>query len=535
MQRENTADADGRADEHPDCSPAAAAAPPASQLDPARLTATLNAIQEGVQVVGFDWRYLYVNDAVCKHGRRPREELLGRTMQECYPGIDETAMFRSLERCMKERQPLALENEFAFEDGTRAWFDLRIEPCPEGVFVLSVDVTQRKQFEYQLRQLEKMNAVGKLAGGVAHDFNNLLTGIKSFTTFALEATPPDHPNAADLQEVLDAADMAASLTHQLLAFSRSQPIRPQVVDVSALVVAMDRLLRRLLGADIDIVTRTGPDMWPTVIDPTAFHQVLVNLCVNARDAMPKGGRLTIETLNVTLDDAQVQRRGGTIPAGDYVVLAVSDDGTGMDAAVQNQIFDPFFTTKEAGKGTGLGLSTCHNIVKQAGGYIWLYSEPGHGTTFKVYLPRSQERTAAAPPAATATAAAGSETVLIVEDNGAVREVAVRSLARAGYDVHVAGDAEEALVTFEAHDGRVDLMVTDVILPGLNGRELARRVEVRWPHVRTLFMSGYTANAIVHRGVLAPGTDILVKPFTPGQLAQRVREVLDAPPVTPPGR
>ncbi|MES1165196.1 MAG: ATP-binding protein, partial [Verrucomicrobiota bacterium] len=330
------------------------------------LSASLDAISEGVQILGSDWRYLYVNEAACRHGRRARAELLGWRMTEAYPGIEETPMFRELEACMRDRVSRRLDNEFSYPDGARARFELRVEPCPQGIFVLSVDVTEHHRLEAQLRHVQKMDAVGKLAGGVAHDFNNLLTAIHGFTTFALEAVGPAHPASPDLDEVLAAVERAASLTRQLLAFSRSQSVAPKVIDVNAAVGSMDRLLRRLLGEDIEIVTHLTDGAWPTVIDPGAFEQVLVNLAVNARDAMPNGGCLTIETLNATIDEPFGKAPGGDLAVGDYVVIAVSDDGVGIDASTQERIFDPFFTTKPAGQGTGLGLSTCYGIVRQAG-------------------------------------------------------------------------------------------------------------------------------------------------------------------------
>ncbi len=489
------------------------------------MLATLDAVREGVQIIGANWRYLYVNDAVCRHGRRSREELLGRTMQDCYPGIEQTPLFGALERSMREREVQEFENEFTYPDGARAWFELRIQPCADGIFVLSVDVTRRKTFEAQLRQLEKMNAIGKLAGGVAHDFNNLLTAIKGFTTFALDEVAHDKPVADDLREVLNAADRAAALTHQLLAFARAQPVTPRIIDINERVASLDKLLRRLLGEDIDIVAKTTPELWHTSLDPSALEQLLINLAVNARDAMPNGGRLTIETGNASLDEAAVMRRGGVIPAGDYVVLAVTDDGVGMDAAVQERIFEPFFTTKAVGKGTGLGLSTCYGIVRQAGGYIWVYSEPGQGTSFKIYLPRSGPP-AELRPLATEPRRGGTESLLLVEDDAQVRDVAVRALSGAGYDVVIAGHSEQALVLSEARGRPFDLLITDVILPGATGPELARQLSARHPGLRTLFVSGYSVTAIAHRGALPAGAPLLAKPFTPRQLVDRVRDMLD---------
>jgi two-component system cell cycle sensor histidine kinase/response regulator CckA len=499
-------------------------------MTPDALAATLDSIREGVQIIGFDWRYIYANAAVCRHGRRPREDLIGRTMMEVFPGIDGTDMFRVLRECMAERCSRELDNEFHYPDGSKASFELRVQPCAEGIFVLSVDITERKRLEIALRHAQKMEAVGGLAGGVAHDFNNLLTGITSFATFAIEALPARHPVATDLREVLSAAERAASLTQQLLAFARKQTIDPRVIDVNKLVAAGDRLLRRLLGADIDIVTRLADGLWLTLIDGGAFEQVLINLAVNARDAMPNGGRLTVETSNALVDQAHSPRRGGDIPAGDYVVLAVSDDGVGMDEATQRRIFEPFFTTKEVGKGTGLGLATCYGIVRQAAGHIWVYSEPGQGTTFKIYLPRSLGAAAEAlpPPKLEKNTAGRGETVLVVEDDPRVRQVIVRSLSPLGYHLLVAGNAREAVGHCETHRGSIDLLLTDVVMPEVSGRELSARLTARFAGLRTLFVSGYTEAAIAHRGALPSGTHLLAKPFTPRALAERVREVLDLP-------
>jgi two-component system cell cycle sensor histidine kinase/response regulator CckA len=493
------------------------------------LTASLDAISEGVQIIDFDWRYLYLNEAACRHGRRPRAELLGRRMSEVYPGIEETPMYRELEGCMQDRLPRRLGNEFHYPDGGQARFELRVQPCPEGIFVLSVDVSDRQRLEAQLRHAQKMEAVGQLAGGVAHDFNNLLTAMHGFGSFALETIGPDHVAAPDLHEVLAAVERATALTRQLLAFSRHRPVAPRVADVNALVWSMDRLLRRLLGENIEMVTRLSDEAWPTVIDAGAFEQVVVNLAVNARDAMPEGGRLTIETMNVTLDEPYANAHGGDIAAGEYVVIAVSDDGIGMDAPTQERIFDPFFTTKGAGSGTGLGLSTCYGIVRQAGGHIWVYSEPGQGSTFKIYLPRCRGSRAAAPPPPPAAMRGGAERILLVEDDDQVRQVVARALAQAGYSLLTARDPAEALALVAADGREIDLLVTDMTMPGGNGHELAQRLRARQPRLLALYISGYTETAISRRGTLPPGTAMLTKPFTPRALVHKVRQVLDAAP------
>lgn len=292
-----------------------------SKTDDPRLSSvlpmTLDAISDGVQIIGFDWRYLYVNEAACRHGKRSREALLGRAMPEVYAGIDETPMFRVLQSCMQNRIARQLDNDFAYPDGTRATFQLLVEPCPQGLFVLSIDVTEHRRLQSQLQQAQKMDAVGRLAGGVAHDFNNLLTAMQGFTVFALEAVGATHVAAPDLREVLSSIDRASELNKQLLAFSRHQPVSPRVVDVNVMARSVDKLLRRLLGEDIAILTKLVHDPWRTLIDPGAFEQVLVNMAINARDAMPNGGQLTIETLNVSVDEPQALARGRVMAPGEY--------------------------------------------------------------------------------------------------------------------------------------------------------------------------------------------------------------------------
>ena len=490
------------------------------------LQTTLDAISDGIQIIDSDWRYVYLNATACRHGRRPRDELVGRSMMECYPGIDETPLFAVLTACMKDRTARVLDNEFSFADGTRALFELRVEPCPQGIFVLSVDISERRRLEGELRQAQKMDAIGQLAGGVAHDFNNMLTAMQGFAGFALDELGASHPVAGDLREVLAAVDRATALTKQLLAFSRHTPFAARVLDVNVLVESLDRLLRRLIGEDIELETKLASESWRTFIDSGAFEQLVVNLVVNARDAMPDGGCLTIETLNVSMDEPQALAHAQVIPAGDYVVLAVTDEGIGMEPAVVEKIFDPFFTTKREGKGTGLGLSTCYGIARQAGGYLWVYSEPGRGSTFKIYLPRANGPVSESVVAAAGRAAGGRETILLVEDDPQVREVAARILKRLGYTVLVAGSPQEAIDVAVAHGRAPDLLLTDMTLPGGSGHELALRLRGRHPQLRSLYISGYTEASLARRGGVPAGTSMLAKPFTSAALARRVRQALD---------
>jgi len=387
-------------------------------------------------------------------------------------------------------------------------------------------MTERRHLEDQLRQAQKMEAVGQLAGGIAHDFNNLLTAILGSTQLLLHATPPGDGRREDIEEIKNAGLRAAELTRQLLAFSRRQVLAPKVLDMNAVVSQMDKMLRRLIGEDVELVTQLARDLGPVSADPGQLEQVLLNLAVNARDAMPRGGRLTIETANVVLTE-EYSERHHRLPPGQYVLLAVSDTGVGMDEATQKHLFEPFFTTKEVGKGTGLGLATVYGIVKQSGGYIWVYSEPGHGTTVKVYLPRVPGAAEPLPvAAATPELRRGSEIVLLVEDAAPVRSLARKSLESYGYTVLEAADGPAALDLAARHPRGIDILVTDVVMPGMSGRELAERLAPARPAMRVLYTSGYTDDAMVRQGVLRAGVAFLQKPFVPETLARKVREVLD---------
>jgi len=428
---------------------------------------------------------------------------------------------------------LTLEYQFQAKNGAYRWVhdEARLLRDPTGlpveVFGAWLDITERKQLEQQFQQAQKMEAVGRLAGGVAHDFNNLLTAILGSADLVLDDLKPNAPEREEIQEIRRAALRAADLTRQLLAFSRQQVISPTVLNPNAVVANMDKLLRRLLGEDVDLRTVLTPEPGAIKADPSQLEQVVVNLAVNARDAMPGGGKLTIETQNVDLDE---EYAGGHVSAqpGSYVMLAVSDTGSGMDAVTQARIFEPFFTTKEKGKGTGLGLATVYGIVKQSGGWIWVYSEPGHGTTFKIYLPRVTEAAApAAPSPVLPISVRGSETVLLVEDDEMIRALVQKVLKANGYTTLVAESGPAALRLAGQHDGRIHLLMTDVVMPGMNGREVAERLAPAHAGIEVLYLSGYTDDAIVHHGVLEPGIAFLQKPFTPAVLVRKVREVLDA--------
>ena len=493
-----------------------------------RLGSLLDTVTEGFQIIGFDYRYLYVNEAACRHGRRQREELIGRTMIDAYPGIEETEMFGVLTGCMRERQPGRLENEFRFPDGERGWFELRMEPVEEGVLILSADITERKSLEAQLHHAQKMEAVGRLAGGVAHDFNNVLSVILAYAMLIGTTLDPDDPRRADLEEIERAAGRAANLTRQLLAFSRQQVLEPRVLDLNAVVEGARGMLSRLLGEDVQLSWKLDPVLRRVFADAGQLEQVLVNLIVNARDAIEGSGRIVIETGNCELDEEYTGRHPGVRP-GRYVMLAVTDTGIGMDRETQARIFDPFFTTKPAGKGTGLGLPTAYGIVRQCGGDIWVYSEPGRGTTFKIYLPESTtSQPTAPPPAAASPQPRGDEALLVVEDDEQVRGAACALLRRLGYRTIEAADGTDALAAIEAQPGSIHLVVTDVVLPGMSGLELVTRIVEAHPDLKVLCFSGYTEEIAMTRGLLEIGVAFLQKPFTAESLGRKVRQVLDGP-------
>lgn len=389
------------------------------------------------------------------------------------------------------------------------------------------DITETRALEQQLRQAQKMEAVGRLAGGIAHDFNNLLMVISGYCEFLLEQTGENPELRASAQEIANAAARATALTRQLLAFSRKQMLTMKVVDLNEIVTENLRMLTRLIGEDIDLVMVPGSDLGAVKADASQIEQVIVNLAVNARDAMPRGGKLTIETGNIAFD-RELARMHGPMKPGEYVMLAVSDTGMGMDAEVQSHAFEPFFTTKGT-KGTGLGLSTVYGIVKQSDGFIWLYSEPGHGTTFKIYLPRvtgTGEPISLQPEPVVPAVERGHETVLLVEDETNLRYLARKYLERQGYSVLDAADGAAAVEVAASFPGPIQLLLTDVIMPGMNGRELAHRIAATRSDIKVLYMSGYTENAIGHNGLLDEGIILLQKPFTLPALQAKVREVLD---------
>jgi two-component system cell cycle sensor histidine kinase/response regulator CckA len=497
----------------------------------AQFRTTFEQAPAGMGHAALDGRWMRVNRRLCDIVGYAREELLARTLDDItHPDDLDPAARRLL--LAGEIRTLSREQRCRHEDGSVVWIDLTLSifrgpsGAPRCFIAVVQDVTARKKLEQELFHSQRMEGVGQLAGGIAHDFNNLLTVIGGRSQFALAQLQPADPLRRELDLIKTTADRAAALARQLLAFSRTQALQPRVVDPNDVINGSLDLLRRLIGSDIDLAFVPGSDLGRVRIDPGQLDQVIVNLIVNARDAMPRGGRLTIETSNVAVDAGVAQRRMGMTP-GPHVVLAVSDTGVGMDPATRARIFEPFFTTKGPGQGTGLGLATVYGIVKQSGGHIRVYSEPGVGTVFRICLPRT-EAAVDAEPSADPGPSRGTETILLVENEVDVREMVRDVLPPLGYTLLEAVDADDALLIAGRHVGLIDLLLTDVLMPSRSGRSVAEAITTARPETKVLFMSGYTGEAIVRRGVLPAGIQFLERPFSREALAAKVRAVLDRP-------
>jgi two-component system, cell cycle sensor histidine kinase and response regulator CckA len=492
----------------------------------AELRAIFEAMTDVILVLDAEGRYLKIAATNANLLYRPPARLIGKTLHEVFPAEQADFFLAHVRQALRERRMHRVEYSLQI-DGAEVWFDGSVSPMSgDAVVWIARDITERKRLEEQLLQSQKMEAVGQLAGGVAHDFNNLLTAINGYSDLTLRRLSPEDPLRRNVEEVRKAGERAAALTRQLLAFSRKQVLQPVALDLNALVSDMEKMLRRLIGEDVELRTALAPDLGSIKADPGQVEQVVMNLCVNARDAMPRGGHLTVETKEVVLGEDSGSRLVAVTP-GPHVMLSVCDTGTGMDEETLERIFEPFFTTKEAGKGTGLGLSTVYGIVKQSGGYIEVESEVGRGTIFRVYFPRAGEgareyRRGAEPE----EVLRGGETVLLTEDEETVRRLAREVLEIYGYRVLEAANGGAAFLICERHEGPIHLLVTDVVMPEMSGRELADRLARLRPDMKVLYMSGYTDGAIVSQGVLEEGADFIHKPFAPDALARKVREVLD---------
>ena len=482
-----------------------------------RLLATLESITDAFITLDREWRVTYMNKEAERLLRTSRKDVLGRVVWDQFKGADE---FKTqYERALAENHMVEFDAPYA---PLGLHIEVRAYPAEDGIAVYFRDVTERRELEARLRQAQRMEAVGQLTGGIAHDFNNLLTVIMgNAETLTDLAKDPTTRKLAEMTTM--AAERGAELTNRLLAFARKQALAPKAIDINALVERMHQLLRRTLGEQVAVVRVPRDDLWPAFVDAAQLEGALLNLSINARDAMPNGGRLTIETANVTLDDTYARSHEEVAP-GNYVMIAVSDTGVGMTPSVAARAFEPFFTTKEVGKGTGLGLSMVHGFIKQSGGHVKIYSEEGHGTTVKLYLPRASSLGVEAAAGAGEKIEGGTERVLLVEDDEQVREHVAAQVAGLGYRVVAVATAAEALTAMEKQG--FDLLFTDVVIPGgMNGPQLAKEVHKRAPAMRVLFTSGYTENAIVHQGRLDPGVHLLNKPYRRSDLATKIRLAL----------
>jgi two-component system, cell cycle sensor histidine kinase and response regulator CckA len=515
--------------------PPALADPSASPDDTsernARLALVVEQAAEAVMMTTVDGRIIYVNPAFERVTGFSSAEAVGRTPSILAAERQDRAVYHDLWQTILRGEVWRAEITNRRKDGTPFTWEEAITPIRNErgrlthFIAVGEDVSVQRQLQAQLLQAQKMEAIGRLAGGVAHDFNNLLTVMTGYSEQLIDRLEARDPLRRKAEAIRSAAQRAAALTQQLLAFSRRQMQQPRVVDLNEAVRRMNRLLGRLIGEDIELVTELAPGPTCVRADPLHLEQVLMNLAVNARDAMPRGGALTLETSDVTFDAGRPAEHP-QMPPGDYAMLTVRDTGCGMDAETRKRLFEPFFTTKEQGKGTGLGLSTVYGIVKQNGGYIWVDSEPGKGSTFRIYLPLVGEAVdVASAPAPAPKVPGGSETLLVVEDDDEVRRLLKDELQQFGYTVLDASNGGEALLFCERYPGAIHALVTDVVMPHMDGYEVAERLRAVRPDMRTLYISGYSDQAAARQSRGGPGDAFLAKPFTPDALAGRIREVL----------
>jgi len=492
----------------------------------------INCIGDPIIVKDRDHKIVLINEAFCSFTGMKREDLIGTTSFLGFSLELAKSLWEDEEEVFITRKERQTEDVFIDKQGNPRTLMAKKSLLTDKdgnlqLVLVTRDISEYKRLEAQFLQSQKMEAIGVLAGGVAHDFNNLLNVINGYSELLIEDLQPEDPMRQDLEQVRDAGQRAATLTSQLLAFGRKQILQPETIDLNLAITQMSSMLRRLIGEDIEFEVNPLSSLGMINADQSKIQQIILNLVVNARDAMPEGGKLTVETLNVDFEAPYIKEHPVANP-GSYVMLAISDNGTGMDAQTQARIFEPFFTTKAKGKGSGLGLATVYGIVKQSNGYIWVYSEPGKGTTVKIYFPRIHEKqSGAATPKIQNSGFIGSETVLVVEDEASVRTLAVRILIDHGYYVLEASNGSEALRIAKEYEGKLHMIVTDVIMPGMSGKTMAAQLEAMRPDIKVLYISGYTDNAIVHHGILDSNVAFLQKPFSIEGLARKVREVLDA--------
>jgi len=502
------------------------------EQDRARLAAIVEYSEDAMVSMSLDGIVISWNHGAERQYGYSDEEMIGRPISLLFPPDHFQEYLQIMKRVRKGEVIPSYDTVRKRKDGTLINISVSISPIETrdgetiGASKIAHDITRVKRLEEQFRQAQKMEAMGRLAGGIAHDFNNLITVVSGYSDLLLDTLPPCVPSRELLMRIKNAVERATSLTHQLLVFSRKQMLELRVVDLNAIVANSENMLKRLVGEDVDMVTVLGPALGRVKTDPGLMEQVLINLVVNARDAMPQGGKLTIETANTVLDQTYVRSHAEVKP-GRYVMLAVSDTGYGMDDQTKTLIFEPFFTTKEEGKGTGLGLAMIDGFIKQSGGHVFVYSELGNGSTFKIYLPEVEDALSSVPlPPAVEKTPHGDETILLVEDDVAVRSLARHILQTCGYTVLEAAQGDEAVHLAETHQGAIHLLVSDVVIPGTSGRRLAELIAALKPGIKVLFMSGYTDDAVIRRGILASEIAFLQKPFTLDALVRKVRNALD---------